>query len=70
VEVVGAGDRWLDGRQDLTVVDRKGDLVRLLVGADADLKGILAMASAAGPIRRFTFQPPALSELFMEVVQP
>jgi ABC-2 type transport system ATP-binding protein len=70
VEVVGAGDSWLDGRKDLTIVDRKGDLVRLLVGADADLTGILAMASAAGPIRRFTFQPPALSELFMEVVQP
>jgi ABC-2 type transport system ATP-binding protein len=70
VEVAGSGGNWLDGRADLTVVERRGDLVRLLVGADADLTGILAMASAAGPIRRFTFQPPALSELFMEVVQP
>jgi ABC-2 type transport system ATP-binding protein len=70
VEVVGTGGSWLDGRRDLTVVDRRGDLVRLLVGADADLMGLLAAASAAGPVRRFSFQPPALSELFMEVVQP
>ena len=69
VEVVGAGGSWLDGRRDLTVVERRGDLVRLLVGADADLAGILAAASAAGTVRRFAFQPPALSELFMEVVQ-
>jgi ABC-2 type transport system ATP-binding protein len=69
VEVVGAGVSWLDGRPDLTIVDRKGDLVRLLVAADADLTGLLATASAAGPVRRFSFQPPALSELFMEVVQ-
>ena len=70
VEVVGTGGSWLDGRRDLTVVDRRGDLVRLLVAADADLTGLLAAASAAGPIRRFSFQPPALSELFMEVIQP
>jgi ABC-2 type transport system ATP-binding protein len=68
VEVAGAGTDWLDGRGDLTVLERKGDLVRLLVGADADLAALLAAASAAGPVTRFSFQPPALSELFMEVV--
>jgi hypothetical protein len=30
---------------------------------------VLASASAAGPVTRFSFQPPALSELFMEAVQ-
>ncbi len=69
VEVEGAGSRWLDGRADLTILEEKGDLVRLLVGADADLAALLAAATAAGPVRRFSFQPPALSELFMEVVQ-
>ena len=69
VEVEGAGSRWLDGRAGLTIVEEKGDLIRLLVGADADLAGLLAAATAAGPVRRFSFQPPALSELFMEVVQ-
>ena len=69
VEVEGAGSSWLDGRGGATLVDQKGDLVRLLVPVDADLSGLLAAASAAGPVRRFAFQPPALSELFMEAVQ-
>ena len=69
VEVEGAGATWLDGRGGATLVDQKGDLVRLLVPVDADLSGLLAAASAAGPVRRFAFQPPALSELFMEAVQ-
>ena len=69
VEVEGAGASWLDGRGGATIVEQKGDFVRLLVPVDADLSGLLAAASAAGPVRRFAFQPPALSELFMEVVQ-
>jgi len=70
VEVEGAGSSWLDGRGGATIVEQKGDFVRLLVPVDADLSGLLAAASAAGPVRRFAFQPPALSELFMEAVQP
>jgi ABC-2 type transport system ATP-binding protein len=69
VEVEGAGATWLDGRDGATLVEQKGDLVRLLVPVDAHLSGQLAAASAAGPVRRFAFQPPALSELFMEAVQ-
>ena len=69
VEVEGAGASWLDGRGGATIVEQKGDFVRLLVPVDVDLSGLLAAASAAGPVRRFAFQPPALSELFMEAVQ-
>jgi ABC-2 type transport system ATP-binding protein len=69
VEVEGAGASWLNGRDGATLVEQKGDLVRLLVPVDADLSGLLAAASAAGPVRRFAFQPPSLSELFMEAVQ-
>ena len=69
VEVAGAGRNWLDGRDGIEVVDQRGDLVRLSVPADIDLAGILSAASAAGQVRRFSFQPPALSELFMEAVQ-
>jgi ABC-2 type transport system ATP-binding protein len=69
VEVVGNGNAWLDGRPDLTAVERRGDLARLLVPADVELPALLAAASAAGPIRRFSFQPPTLSELFLELVR-
>jgi len=68
VEVVGNANQWLDGRADLTVEDTRDDFARLAVPADVDLGALLARASAAGPVRRFAFQPPTLSELFMEVV--
>jgi len=69
VEVVGNGNAWLDGRPDLTIVEQRGDFVRLIAPADLDLAGVLSAASAAGPVRRFAFQPPTLSELFMDLVQ-
>ena len=69
VEVAGAGRGWLDGRDGIEVIDQRGDLVRLSGPADIDLDAILTAATAAGAVRRFSFQPPALSELFMEAVQ-
>jgi ABC-2 type transport system ATP-binding protein len=69
VEVEGSAGGWLDGRADVALIERRGDLVKLLVADDIDLAGVLAAASAAGPVRRFAFQPPTLSELFMEVVR-
>jgi ABC-2 type transport system ATP-binding protein len=69
VEVAGAGASWLNGRSGVAIVDTRGDLVKLSVTADADLPGLLAAATAAGPVRRFSYQPPTLSELFMEAVR-
>jgi ABC-2 type transport system ATP-binding protein len=68
VEVVGSNGAWLDGRDEYTVLEREGDWVKLLVGERADLAGILLAARAAGEVRRFSFEPPKLSELFMEAV--
>jgi ABC-2 type transport system ATP-binding protein len=68
VEVVGSGGAWLDGTNHHEVLDRQGDRVRLLVDEKADLDGLLAAATAAGEVRRFSFEPPRLSELFMEAV--
>ncbi len=69
VEVAGSGGRWLDGTNHHTVVDRDGDRVKLLVDESADLDTLLAAAEAAGEVRRFSYEPPRLSELFMEAVQ-
>ena len=69
IEVEGSAGAWLDGHPELTLIERRGDLVKLLVADDIDLARVLAAASAAGPVRRFAFQPPTLSELFMEVVR-
>jgi ABC-2 type transport system ATP-binding protein len=70
IEVAGSGGTWLDGRSDLTVLDRVGDRVKLLVDRSVDLDGLLRLAHEAGEIRTFSYQPPKLSELFMEAVTP
>ncbi len=55
---------------DLTVLQRNGDRVKLLVRDDVDLDAMLARAQAAGEVRTFAYEPPKLSELFMEAVTP
>ena len=68
VEVVGSGGVWLDGRNHHTVLERQGDRVKLLVDESVDLDALLVAARAAGEVRRFSYEPPKLSELFMAAV--
>jgi ABC-2 type transport system ATP-binding protein len=71
VEVEGSGGSWLDahdGHQQLRVLERDGDRLKLLVDETIDLDGLLAAAQRAGVVRRFSYEPPHLSELFMEAV--
>src|SRR3954469_21039198 len=70
IEVVGAAGDWLDGQDKLQVLERTGDRVKLLVERNVDLAGLLARARAAGEVRTFSYEPPRLSELFMEAVTP
>jgi ABC-2 type transport system ATP-binding protein len=70
VEVEGGDGAWIDGLGDAVVLEHHGGRVKLLVGDTVDLRQILDRAARAGTIRRFSFQPPALSELFMEAVDP
>ncbi len=70
VEVVGSDGTWLDGDGSLTVLERAGDRVKLLVRDDVDLDAMLARARSAGEVRTFAYQPPKLSELFMEAITP
>jgi ABC-2 type transport system ATP-binding protein len=68
VEVADSDASWLDGDPTVSVLERSGDRVKLLVDATADLDRLLARAQAAGELRRFVYQPPRLSELFVEAV--
>jgi ABC-2 type transport system ATP-binding protein len=70
IEVAGTDGDWLDGRADLQVIERSGGWVKLLVDRSVDLDELLALAKGAGEVRRFAYQPPKLSELFMEAVAP
>jgi ABC-2 type transport system ATP-binding protein len=68
VEVAGSGGAWIGATNHHAVLERTGDRVKLLVDAEVDLDVLLAAATAAGEVRRFSFEPPRLSELFMEAV--
>ncbi len=68
VEVAGDGGAWIAAANGHTVLERDGDRVKLLVDEKVDLAALLAAARAAGEVRRFSFEPPRLSELFMEAV--
>jgi ABC-2 type transport system ATP-binding protein len=68
VEVAGSGGAWLDDRGRNAILERDGDRVKLLVDESVDLDAILVAARAAGDVRRFSYEPPRLSELFMEAV--
>jgi ABC-2 type transport system ATP-binding protein len=70
IEVDGSDGSWLDGVPDLTVLERSGARVKLLVEQTLDLGALLDRARAAGHVRVFSYQPPRLSELFMEAVAP
>jgi ABC-2 type transport system ATP-binding protein len=68
IEVAGANGAWLPDRPGVTVLDAKDGWVKLLVADDVPLESLLATARTAGDLRRFSYQPPKLSELFMEAV--
>ncbi|HYO44624.1 MAG TPA: ATP-binding cassette domain-containing protein [Candidatus Limnocylindrales bacterium] len=68
VEVAGSGGTWLTSRNHHAVLEQNGDRVKVLVDEDVDLDALLAEAQAAGEVKRFSFEPPRLSELFMEAV--
>ena len=69
VEIEGADGDWLAGRSDVTVLERSDGRVKLLVSEGSDLRELLAAAEGAGTVRRFSYGPPRLSELFMEAIE-
>ncbi|MEE8421686.1 MAG: ATP-binding cassette domain-containing protein [Dehalococcoidia bacterium] len=68
IEVQSTNGSWLPDGEAFEVVERRGDRVRLIVDRDADIESLLALARRAGTVIHFSFEPPRLSELFMEAV--
>jgi ABC-2 type transport system ATP-binding protein len=67
-EVRGAGSEWLSAVPGATLVSADGDRVRAAVPADADPAAIMGLAAARGDVAHFSFEPPNLSEVFLEAV--
>ena len=68
IEVPGTNGEWLRDGEGFEVVERSGDRVRLVVDRDADSESLLALARSAGTVTHFSFEPPRLSELFVDAV--
>jgi ABC-2 type transport system ATP-binding protein len=64
-----APPRWLPHIAGVELVERRDGALRLWVGADVDPERVLAEAEQAAQVVAFSYGPPPLSELFLELVQ-
>ena len=68
LDVVVDGRPWVPNTSSVEIVDDQGRF-HSIVGKDAPVEEILAAATAAGVVDRFAFEPPTLSDLFIEAVK-
>jgi ABC-2 type transport system ATP-binding protein len=65
-----APPEWLPDVSGVELVERRNGSVRLLAGRDVDPEQLLAAAERSGRVVAFSYGPPSLAELFMELVAP
>jgi len=68
LQLEGAPPGWLPDVADVELVERRNGDLRLLAGRDVDPEQVLAEAERAARVVAFSFGPPTLSELFLELV--
>ena len=64
----GAPPHWLPDVADVELVERHDGDLRLLAGRDVDPERVLAEAMRSGRVVAFSYGPPTLAELFLELV--
>ena len=69
LEVAAETTDWARGIVGAEVVEERPGRIRLVVGEDADLGELAALAAAGGEVSRFVLEPPPLSEVFSEAVR-
>ncbi len=62
------GEPWMPVLQSGTVTSKHDGKVRVLVDASVDLDEVLMYARKDGEVTRFTYEPPSLTDLFLEAV--
>ena len=60
---------WLPNVEGTELVDRRDGDLKLLAGREVDPEQVLAEAERAGRVVAFSYGPPSLSELFLELVR-
>ncbi|HEX5950652.1 MAG TPA: ATP-binding cassette domain-containing protein [Actinomycetota bacterium] len=62
------GEPWVPLLPSGTVTSKQDGRVRVLVDASVDLDEVMASARTAGDVTAFTFEPPSLTDLFLDAV--
>jgi len=68
VQLVGAPAQWSPHAAGVELVQRRNGDLRLAVSADVDPSEVLAEAEHTAQVVGFSYGPPTLSELFLELV--
>jgi ABC-2 type transport system ATP-binding protein len=70
LELDGAPQEWLPDVTGVELVERHNGDLRLVAGRDVDPEHVLAAAERAARVVEFSYGPPSLAELFLELVAP
>ena len=62
------GEPWVPLLPSDTVTSKQDGRVRVLVDASVDLDEVMASARRAGEVTAFSFEPPSLTDLFLDAV--
>jgi ABC-2 type transport system ATP-binding protein len=68
LQLEGAAPGWLPDVAGVELVERRNGDVRLLTDRDVDPEAVLADAERSGRVIAFSYGPPSLAELFLELV--
>jgi ABC-2 type transport system ATP-binding protein len=68
LEVIVNGEPWIPLLPSGTVTSKQDGRMPVLVDASVDLDEILASAREAGEVTAFSFEPPSLTDLFLDAV--
>ena len=69
LRVDGAPAGWLPDVPGIELVDRRNGDLRLLADRDVDPRQVLAAAERTASVVEFSYGPPSLGELFLELVE-
>ncbi|HEX5948402.1 MAG TPA: DUF4162 domain-containing protein, partial [Actinomycetota bacterium] len=68
LDVTVNGEPWVPDLPSGSVTSRQDGRLRVLVDASVPMDSILESAHRAGHVNAFSFEPPSLSDLFLEAV--
>jgi len=70
LQLEGAPPEWLPEVDGVELVERRNGDLRLLVGSNVDPEQVLVAAERTARVVEFSYGPPSLDELFLELVAP